>query len=157
MRQGEQTLFEFYAVLEKKVALCKFSNPPKILSTVFIIGLKDRATIKELIVKAGDKPDELPPDQCLKIASAMQCALSASHYVQSSNNATQATTVNQLRHNHTEITQKKYNKHNGRNGQKQGSQQRFNQIKGQQHSQNQNQGKQLECYNCGENFSGNYE
>ena len=71
MRQGEKTLFEFYAALEKQVALCKFTNPPKILSTAFIIGLKDRATIKELIVKAGDKPDELPPDQCLKIASAM--------------------------------------------------------------------------------------
>ena len=61
MRQGEQTLFEFYAALEKQVTLCKFTNPPKILSTAFITGLKDRATIKELIVKAGDKPDELPP------------------------------------------------------------------------------------------------
>ena len=77
MRQGEQTLFEFYAALEKQVALCKFTNPHKILSTAFIMGLKDRATITELIVKAGDKPDELPPDQCLKIASAMQCAVSA--------------------------------------------------------------------------------
>ena len=87
----------------------------------------------------------------------MQCAVSASHHVQSSNNAPQATTVNQLRHKCTEITQKKYNKHNGRKGQKQGSQQRFNQFKGQQHSQNQNQGKQLKCYNCGENFNGDYE
>ena len=68
--------------------------------------MKDRATIKELIVKAGDKSDELPPDECLKIASAMQCAVSASHHVQSSNNAPQATTVNHLRHKHTEITQK---------------------------------------------------
>ena len=59
MRQGEQTLFEFYAALEKQVVLCKFTNPPEILSTAFIIGLKDRATMKELIVKAGDKPDEL--------------------------------------------------------------------------------------------------
>ena len=124
MRQGEQTLFEFYAALEKQITLCKFTNPPEILSTAFIIGLKDRATIKELIVKAGDKPDELPPDQCLTIASAMQCAVSASHHVQSSNNAPQATTVNQLRHKHTEITQKKYNKPNGRKGQKQGSQQK---------------------------------
>ena len=107
--------------------------------------LKDRAAIKELIVKAGDKPDELPPDQCLKIASAMQCAVSASHHVQSSNNAPQATIVNQLRHKHTEITQKKYNKPNGRKSQKKGSQHRFNQYKGQQHSQNQNQGKWLKC------------
>ena len=131
MRQGEQTLFEFYAALEKQEALCKFTNPPEILSTAFIIGLKDRTTIKELIVKAGDKPDELPPDQCLKIASAMQCAVSASYHVQSSNNAPQATTVNQLRHKYTEIAQKKYNKHNGGKDQKQGSQQRFNQFKGQ--------------------------
>ena len=71
MRQGEQTLFEFYAALEKQIALCKFTNSPEILSTAFIIGLKDRATIKELIVKAGDKYDELSLDQCLKIASAM--------------------------------------------------------------------------------------
>ena len=62
MRQSEQTLFEFYAALEKQVVLSKFTNPAEILSTAFIIGLKDRATIKELIVKAGDKPDELPPD-----------------------------------------------------------------------------------------------
>ena len=59
MIQGKQTLFEFYAALEKQVTLCKFTNPPEILSTAFIIGLKDRATIKELIVKAGDKPNEL--------------------------------------------------------------------------------------------------
>ena len=70
----------------------------------------------------------------------MQCVVSVFHHVQSSNNAPQATTVNQLRHKHTEITQKKYNKHNGGKGQKQGSQQRFNQFKGQQYSQNQNQG-----------------
>ena len=87
----------------------------------------------------------------------MQCAVSASHHVQSSNNAPQATTVNQLRHKCTEITQKKYNKPNGRKGQKQGSQQKSNQFKGQQCSQNQNQGKQLKCYNCGENFNGDYE
>ena len=51
----------------------------------------------------------------------------------------------------------KYNKPNGKKGHKQGSQQKFNQFKGQQHSQNQNQGKQLKCYNCGENFNGDYE
>ena len=151
MRQGEQTLFEFYAALEKQVTLCKFTYPPKILSSAFIIGLKDRARIKELIVKAGDKPDELPPDQCLKIA------VSASHYVQSSNNAPRAATVNRLRHQCTEITQKKYNKPSSRKSQKQGSQQKFNQFKGEQCSQNQNQGKQLKCYNCGENFNGDYE
>ena len=106
MRQGESTLFVFYAALKKQVALCKFTNSPEILSTAFIIGLKDRATIKKLIVKAGNKSDELPPDQCLKIASAMQCAVSASYHVQSSNSAPQTTTINQLRHKHTEITQK---------------------------------------------------
>ena len=37
MRQGEQTLFELYATLEKQVVLCKFTNPPKILSTALII------------------------------------------------------------------------------------------------------------------------
>ena len=49
--------------------------------------------------------------------AAMQCAVSASHHIKSSNNAPQATTVNQLRYKCIEITEKKYNKPNGRKGQ----------------------------------------
>ena len=55
-------------------------------------------------MKAGDKPDKLPPDECLKKVSAMQCTVSASHHVKSINDAPQATTVNQLRNKNTEIT-----------------------------------------------------
>ena len=55
-------------------------------------------------MKAGEKPDKLPPDECLKKVSPVQCAVSASHHVQSINNTPQVTTVNQLRHKNTEIT-----------------------------------------------------
>ena len=46
MRQGEQTPFELYAVLEKQAVQCKFLNLPEIISTSFVVALKDRATIK---------------------------------------------------------------------------------------------------------------
>ena len=116
-KQGNMVLDDFYNNIERLCDLCSFSpeEHKALHRDVFLFNLSNQGTTQQVIEqlsKEDANPSEFSPQHIKNLAKTIEQNRATGQYLSANVNTGENTSINLLRHQHTRISEKKYQKPN---------------------------------------------